>query len=74
MIRVRRITIMAVAASSMLLGVWTAKAGGDHTGYPAKVICPAISEDAAAHLRLKVYDPQPNGTVTLVYRCMSKGY
>jgi hypothetical protein len=46
----------------------------DETPYVAKINCPNMAEDSAAHLRLATFNYREDGTLRLVYHCKANGY
>lgn len=44
------------------------------TPYIARVHCTHAAEDSLAHLRLTDYTRNADGTLTLRYRCRTRGY
>lgn len=67
----RRIFVLVALALGWIYGRADAVEPLPANHYPATVICPAMAEDAAAHLRLVRYEA---GGSVLVYRCERKGY
>lgn len=71
----RRTLVAGVVALAFIGGMAHASTqDGPTPRYPATLKCRNLAEDSAAHVKLVKYEPRQDGSVTIVYKCRTRGY